>query len=387
MRALRFATPLVLGSLLGLGTAMVPLTYARAQIGIVISVNVPPPVLPVYEQPPVPAYGYIWAPGYWAWSAEDADYYWVPGTWVLPPEPGLLWTPGYWGWNDGEYGWNPGYWAPNVGFYGGVNYGYGYGGDGYEGGYWQHGAFFYNRRANNFGNVHITNVYERNVTNITVNRISYNGGQGGIQRRPSPQDMQYRQEHHYGPTEGQMQQEHMAAGNRDMFAHQNHGVPPIAATGRPAQFSGHDVEAAHNAPVDLPPEHAEGQRTPEHPGGMMAPQRQAEPVHPDSMMAPAHNQDMMKPAHPEPTPRPMQEQHMTAPQGQMEMNRPEAPAYHAPEQTYHPPAPAYRPAPAQAERPAQQFHPAGGMESRPESRPENHPESRPAPGHEDHKPN
>ena len=25
----------------------------------------PPPELPVYEQPPIPAPGYVWAPGYW----------------------------------------------------------------------------------------------------------------------------------------------------------------------------------------------------------------------------------------------------------------------------------------------------------------------------------
>ena len=67
-----------------------------AQISVGISVRVGPPALPVYEQPFCPEPGYIWIPGYWAYS--DDGYYWVPGTWVLPPEPGLLWTPGYWGW-------------------------------------------------------------------------------------------------------------------------------------------------------------------------------------------------------------------------------------------------------------------------------------------------
>ena len=74
--------------------------YAEDSVGV--AVDVAPPPLPVYDQPPIPAAGYMWTPGYWAWD-DYAGYYWVPGTWVLPPEPALLWTPGYWGWNDGVY--------------------------------------------------------------------------------------------------------------------------------------------------------------------------------------------------------------------------------------------------------------------------------------------
>ena len=145
---------------------------ARAQIAIGISIDVAPPPLPVYDQPPIPEAGYIWTPGYWAWD-DDTGYYWVPGTWVLPPEPALLWTPGYWGWNDGVYAFHEGYWGPEVGFYGGVSYGYGYGGVGYEGGYWRGGAFFYNRSVNNFSNVQITNVYNKTVVvNNTTNVLS-----------------------------------------------------------------------------------------------------------------------------------------------------------------------------------------------------------------------
>jgi len=33
-----------------------------AQVGI--SINIAPPVMPVYEQPPCPVEGYIWTPGY-----------------------------------------------------------------------------------------------------------------------------------------------------------------------------------------------------------------------------------------------------------------------------------------------------------------------------------
>src|SRR5665213_357910 len=137
---------------------MLPSAPSRAQISLGVSVNIAPPALPVYEQPPLPAVGYLWAPGYWAWG--DGNYYWVPGTWVEPPQPGLLWTPGYWGWSGDNYFWHEGYWGPQVGFYGGVNYGFGYGGVGYAGGYWSRGAFYYNRAVNRIpGNVHITHIY------------------------------------------------------------------------------------------------------------------------------------------------------------------------------------------------------------------------------------
>ena len=88
---------------------------AHAQVDVDVSIDVAPPPLPVYDQPPIPEPGYLWAPGYWAWD-DDVGYYWVPGTWVLPPEPDLLWTPGYWGWNDGVYGFHAGYWGPHIGF-------------------------------------------------------------------------------------------------------------------------------------------------------------------------------------------------------------------------------------------------------------------------------
>ena len=75
---------------------------------------------------------------------------------------------------------NAGYWGPHVGFYGGVNYGFGYGGVGYEGGRWNNGRFAYNRTVNNFGSIHVTNVYEQNVTVINNTNVSYNGGTGGV---------------------------------------------------------------------------------------------------------------------------------------------------------------------------------------------------------------
>src|SRR5271155_4006072 len=110
---------------------------SQAQVAVGISVHVGPPALPVYAQPEIPAPGYLWTPGYWAYG--PGGYYWVPGTWVEPPSVGLLWTPGYWGWGSGVYLWHGGYWGPHVGFYGGINYGYGYTGVGFAGGYWRGG--------------------------------------------------------------------------------------------------------------------------------------------------------------------------------------------------------------------------------------------------------
>ena len=111
--------------------------------GVFISVGIAPPPLPVYEQPYCPGAGYIWTPGYWAYG--DEGYFWVPGTWVLAPQVGFLWTPGYWGWGGSAYIWHVGYWGPQIGFYGGVNYGFGYTGYGYEGGYWRGRNFYYNQ--------------------------------------------------------------------------------------------------------------------------------------------------------------------------------------------------------------------------------------------------
>ena len=137
-----------------------------AQIGI--SIRIGPPALPVYEQPPCPAEGYIWTPGYWAYDYDYSDYYWVPGTWVLAPEPGFCWTPAYWAWGGDRFLFHEGYWGPSVGFYGGINYGYGYFGHGYEGGRWDHDRFFYNRSVNNVNVTNIHNVYNTTIVNNTT---------------------------------------------------------------------------------------------------------------------------------------------------------------------------------------------------------------------------
>ena len=215
---------------------------ASSFAGVFVSVNIAPPVLPVYEQPLCPGDGYIWTPGYWAYGPEG--YFWVPGTWVTPPTVGVLWTPGYWGWGNGVYIWHGGYWGPHIGFYGGVNYGFGYFGHGYEGGYWRDRHFYYNRTVNN---VNITNVHIYNKTvinNVTVNRISYNGGHGGIDARPTHDQERWSREHHFEPTHMQRDHETGAGRNREFLATENHGRPSVAATSRPGEFHGPRVVPA-----------------------------------------------------------------------------------------------------------------------------------------------
>jgi hypothetical protein len=210
-------------------------SVSQAAFGIGVSVNIAPPALPVYEQPPLPGPGYIWTPGYWAW--DGSDYYWVPGTWVEPPQSELLWTPGYWGWNDGLYVWNAGYWGPQVGFYGGVNYGFGYPGVGFHGGYWHGGAFFYNRAVSNFGRVNVVNVYNAPVPRAGGSRVSFNGGQGGLRAQPSSAERMAMNGRHVTATSMQIQHEQHAAGMPAMHMHQNGGRPQILTTQRAGDFA------------------------------------------------------------------------------------------------------------------------------------------------------
>jgi len=228
-------------------------TPASAEIGVGISVRVGPPALPVYEQPICPGPGYLWTPGYWAWS-DDNGYYWVPGTWVVAPV-GMLWTPGYWGWHEGVYAWHGGYWGPHIGFYGGINYGFGYGGVGFVGGEWRHGAFFYNTAVMHVDNVHIRNVYvNRTVIVRNESHVAFNGGEGGIDRHPSREEEAYSREPHRAALAEQTRHEHAASQNHALFASANHGRPAIAATGRPGEFRGHGVVSARSegAPYHSP---------------------------------------------------------------------------------------------------------------------------------------
>jgi WXXGXW repeat (2 copies) len=249
MRSLVSVRLLMLAAVIALGLlAVSPSSFGQVAVGI--SVGYAPPEIPVYEQPICPADGYIWTPGYWAWDGDD--YYWVPGTWILAPEPGFFWTPPYWGWGGSAFFFHEGYWGPVVGFYGGINYGFGYFGHGYEGGRWDGGHFFYNRAVTNVNVTVIHNVYNTRVTNITENRVSYNGGQGGINARATAEEENAARERHIPPVAAQTQHIQQARANQQLRASVNHGRPPIAATARPGEFKGGVTPATSAARFNPP---------------------------------------------------------------------------------------------------------------------------------------
>ncbi len=224
------------------------MSLSAASLGqIAISVRIAPPALPVYVQPVCPGDGYIWTPGYWAWDDDDADYYWVPGTWVLAPETAFLWTPPWWGWERGVWLFHAGWWGPRVGFYGGINYGFGYFGNGFVGGRWDHDHFFYNRSVTNINVVNIHNVYNETINRTVVeNHVSFNGGPGGINARATAEEERAGNERHMAPVAEQERHIQEARGNRELRASVNQGKPSIAATGRAGEF-GHDAVAAREA--------------------------------------------------------------------------------------------------------------------------------------------
>lgn len=214
-----------------------------------------PPPLPDYDQPPPPADGYIWTPGYWAWS--PSGYYWVPGAWVEPPYMGALWTPGYWGFYGSRYMFYPGHWGMHIGFYGGINYGFGYVGLGYEGGYWNSGRFFYNRAYNHIDARVVHNVYEYHAAPRAFNaprgnfdqhnnaprgnydpHTSFRGG-AGVQVHPQPSEGQAWREPTAPRMSTQTQHEQNFSNAHGQGFSENHGRPATPAINRP-------IPADHN---------------------------------------------------------------------------------------------------------------------------------------------
>ncbi len=253
---------------------------ASAQVRI--SVAFGPPAIPVYEQPVCPGDGYLWTPGYWAWDSDDDDYYWVPGTWVEAPEVGFLWTPPWWGWEGGVFLFHEGWWGPHIGFYGGINYGFGYFGEGFVGGRWQDGHFFYNRDVLNVNVVNIHNVYNEHVTIVNNTHVSYNGGEGGINARPRPEEEAAEHDRHIGPVAAQNQHIQQARSNPQLRASANQGRPPIAATARPGDFHTAVPAREAGAPYHPPANRAAANRGAEaHPENASGGARPA--VHPNEL--------------------------------------------------------------------------------------------------------
>ncbi|HEV3092345.1 MAG TPA: YXWGXW repeat-containing protein [Candidatus Cybelea sp.] len=217
----------------------------HAQVYMGVGVNIAPPIIPVYTQPPAPAPNYLWQPGYWAWG--PGGYYWVPGTWVAAPAVGMLWTPGYWGWGGSAYYWHPGYWGRTVGFYGGINYGFGYFGAGYVGGGWNGGVFRYNTAITNVNRVVIHNTYidKTVVYRNNNNHTGYNGGHGGIQAHPTQGQISAR-DHGMAPTSEQQYHEQLSGQDRNHLSTVNHGQPNTAAVTHPYNQNN---PPAHSAPI------------------------------------------------------------------------------------------------------------------------------------------
>lgn len=313
----------------------------------------PPPPLPDYNQPPVPGDNYIWTPGYWSYSG--GGYYWVPGAWVLAPWVGALWTPPWWGYDDGHYRWHSGYWGPHIGYYGGVNYGFGYTGRGYYGAYWNHGALDYNRVVTNVNGATVHNVYNYPVPNNSGNRVSYNGGHGGINARPTSQELAVARDPRTPPVATQVQHAREAATNRAQLATAGRPQPAALVATRP-------LSTPYRAPAARPPAAAMRAASPS------APQMHARPNEapaPQAARAPESRSVAPPVQHaPAPESRTAGEQRPVQPPMQQRQARPEPPG-----------RPETRPA-----TPARTA-PEARPEPRPAAPPRSAPQARPEPRH------
>ena len=94
-----------LALLLAASTVAAP---AFAQVNI--HINLAPPA-PQYEVAPALAPGYIWVPGYWAWSVDH--HIWIRGRAVVQ-RAGYRWEPDRWEQRDHAYYRLPGRWMPDA---------------------------------------------------------------------------------------------------------------------------------------------------------------------------------------------------------------------------------------------------------------------------------
>src|SRR4029077_14189951 len=106
----------------------------------------------------------------------------------------------------------PGCWADELGLYGGITYGFGYGGRGYEGVRWDRGRFYYNTSVNRVNVTVIHNTYNTRVVENRT-RVSYNGGRGGISSRASAQEEGYSRERRIDRVAAQQQHIEQARSN------------------------------------------------------------------------------------------------------------------------------------------------------------------------------
>jgi hypothetical protein len=274
---------------------MVLFVPAAAFAGVLITVNVAPPVLPVYEQPQCPQEGWMWVPGYWAYG--DDGYYWVPGQWVPAPYQGALWTPPWWGWDGGHYRFHDGYWGDRVGYYGGINYGFGYMGVGFAGGEWRGDRFAYNTavmrvNTNVIHNTYVNETIVRTNTIANERHVAFNGGSNGIRHDPTPVERTAMSGRHTAATPVQVQHMQAARTDRTSYVKVNGGHPhtlavtPTAGVNRSigapaptAHEAGKPGATAHTASSERTPPTSESQKalTRTTPQSHTAPSRPTEP--------------------------------------------------------------------------------------------------------------
>jgi hypothetical protein len=142
--------------------------------------------------------------------------------------------------------WHEGFWAPRVGFYGGINYVFGYFGTGFVGGYWAGNVFRYNTAVWHVNTTVVHNTYvDRTVINnrIENNHVSFNGP-GGINAKPTSEELAVEHEQHLNPTADQRQHELAARQDRAQHYSVNHGQPKQLALTKPRGAQEHGTTAA-----------------------------------------------------------------------------------------------------------------------------------------------
>jgi len=86
------------------------LDSASAQVTFNIQIG---PPAPLFEQVPVMAPGYVWAPGYWAWHGDR--HIWVRGRTIVQ-RIGYRWQPDMWEQRNNTYYRHPGRWERDYGY-------------------------------------------------------------------------------------------------------------------------------------------------------------------------------------------------------------------------------------------------------------------------------
>ena len=116
----------------------------------------------------------------------------------------------------------------------------------------------------------VHNVYNYSVPNNRGNRVSYNGGPGGINARPTPQELAVVHDPRTPPVAAQVQHAREASTNRAQFASASGGQPAALVAARP-------LATPYKAPAARPPASAMKMAAPQ-PEAARAPQPEARPV-------------------------------------------------------------------------------------------------------------